>query len=487
MEEPILEPKECFPELHRALLAKYQDIVSMDREVYTRIAIHKYASMHGRVIGLGFRDAVSLWAFAIAGTDRVNSKLPFTYLLVDESKPQEFVSIVNLLNQCPTMNYSFGHRHLVEPLSTDVLMINVVNIQQSLADELRRWQPFVENYIVFSCMPCRERVKDDVGGVQSVDLGNLAQLWNHIERCIEESTGWSVHELQSSNGLVILRREMSASNNTSLSFGQKNRALPSYDDKVRAEVVIFIPSPVPWEDRRRRVYDQYNREGWNSEQVVLIFIFGTKTGIGLIESVDVSGVVEYPGVKNIFTGCRDMGDEPNNPDDTSGTTCKVYEALKFIARNYASKFVWRGADDSYINLRYFFRVVMPTLPNKRLYYGRLRRSTTTQQDLLVANHPRLQELFGIIQWGQYMSGMGFLFSSDVVDFVASLKIPPHLTWCEDLMVGMWLNPFQIQFMHGGDAFHEQGERPAEIGRDYLLIHRMTNHQWEHIDENGRLY
>jgi hypothetical protein len=42
-------------------------------------------------------------------------------------------------------------------------------------------------------------------------------------------------------------------------------------------------------------------------------------------------------------------------------------------------------------------------------------------------------------------------------------------------------------MHGGEAFHEQGERPAEIGRDYLLVHRMTNHQWEHIDESGRLY
>jgi hypothetical protein len=92
---------------------------------------------------------------------------------------------------------------------------------------------------------------------------------------------------------------------------------------------------------------------------------------------------------------------------------------------------------------------MPTLPIKRLYYGRLRKSTSTQQDLQVANHPRLQELFGIMQWGQYMSGMGFLFSSDVVDFVASLQIPPHLTWCEDLMVGMWLNPFQVHifFFH----------------------------------------
>jgi hypothetical protein len=105
---------------------------------------------------------------------------------------------------------------------------------------------------------------------------------------------------------------------------------------------------------------------------------------------------------------------------------------------------------------------------------------------MLDKQPELQKLFGLYQFGQYMSGMGFLFSYDVADFVASLKIPPHLTWCEDLMVGMWLLPFQISFMNY-PGFHEQSESQAELNKDYLLIHRMTPEQWQRIGDNGRLY
>ncbi len=249
---------------------------------------------------------------------------------------------------------------------------------------------------------------------------------------------------------------------------------------------MFIPSPVPWEGRRKQVYTQFEREGWKLDKVALLFFFGSRAGEKLRDTIDTSGVVKYPRAVNVVVYCRDEGDEYNNPDDTSGTTCKVYEALKYIAANYEAKYVWRGADDSFVNLPYFFSNVMPTIPTKRLYLGRLRRADAPAQDLLLSHQPRLQELFGIYQFGQYMSGMGYMLSYDVADFVGSLKIPPHLTWCEDLMVGMWLNPFQITFMnHPG--FHEQGERPADLGKDYLLVHRMTPAQWQRIDETGKLY
>ena len=110
---------------------------------------------------------------------------------------------------------------------------------------------------------------------------------------------------------------------------------------------------------------------------------------------------------------------------------------------WQARYVWRGADDSYLNLHYFFSSVMPTLPATRLFLGLLRKPAGPGGDLSLHKQPVLQEHFGVTQWGQYMVGMGFLFSYDVADFVASLKIPPHLMWCEDLMVGMWLNPFQV--------------------------------------------
>ena len=253
-------------------------------------------------------------------------------------------------------------------------------------------------------------------------------------------------------------------------------------------VVMFVPTPVQWEDRRRYVYAQFEKEAWRKDQVVLLFIYGTRQGNNLSETVDTSGVVKYPLALNIMTECRDMdyGQEFNSATDMSATTCKVYEAYKYIASHYEAKYVWRGADDSYVNLRYFMHI-LPTLPSQRLFMGALRRADTLQPDLLLERQPELRKLYGIYQFGQYMVGMGFVMSYDVAEFIGTLKIPPHLTWCEDVMVGMWLNPFQISFVdHHG--FHCQTlgfSLPAAVGVDYLVVHRMKPHQWERIDTDGR--
>ena len=262
----------------------------------------------------------------------------------------------------------------------------------------------------------------------------------------------------------------------------------SKTEKFRTDVVMFIPSPVQWEDRRKYVYAHFEKEGWKREQVTLLFVYGNRTGDSLQDFVDTSVVVKYPMALNIVTGCRDMdyGQEFNSRADTSATTCKVYEAYKYITRHYESRYVWRGADDSYVNLRYFMKI-MPTLQEKRLFMGWLRRADTIQNDLLLERQPALKELYGLYQFGQYMSGMGFLMSYDVAEFIGLLTIPPHLTWCEDVMVGMWLNPFQISFTHH-PGFHCQGyyhDQPAVAGTDYLVVHRMHPEQWAQIGNDGR--
>jgi hypothetical protein len=262
--------------------------------------------------------------------------------------------------------------------------------------------------------------------------------------------------------------------------------ITSNSSKIQTEVVVFIPSPVPWEDRRRWVHSQFQREGWSKNKVALLFVFGSRSGEKLKDTVDTSGVVKYPGTENVVVYCRDLGDEPNNPDDTSATTCKVYEALKHIVANYESKYVWRGADDSYLNLPFFFSDVTTSIPSKRVYLGRLRRTDFPSSDLLLSNQPLLRELFGIYQFGQYMSGMGYMLTYDVAEFISSLKIPPHLTWCEDIMVGMWLLPFQITFLNY-PGFHDLADGPAQLGKEYLVVHRMKAEQWQRIDKKGNLY
>jgi hypothetical protein len=261
--------------------------------------------------------------------------------------------------------------------------------------------------------------------------------------------------------------------------------LPSlHGMKIETKVVMFVPSPVSWEERRRHVYLQFERESWTDEQVILLFVFGNRSGERLLGFVNTSGVVQHPRATNVVVNCRDFGDEFDGIDETSSTTCKVYKSMQYVAANYRAKYVWRGADDSYVNLTHFFSM-MPALPATRLFFGSLRKAQNVQLDLSLFIQPRLAALLGLRQFGQYMFGSGFVLSYDVVDFVASLKIPPHLTWCEDVMVGMWLNPFQIEFRHSPDII-DQYFRLALPGKNYLLIHRMLPEQWAQINSRGWL-
>ena len=245
------------------------------------------------------------------------------------------------------------------------------------------------------------------------------------------------------------------------------------------EVVMFIPTPIQWESRRRPVLRQFLRESWSNSQVQLLFVLGTKTGDRLEQDLDTSVVQQHPGATYLFTECRDFGDERNNPNGTSSTTCKVYEACVHIAKHYETKYVWRGADDSYVNLKLFFQL-MPILPKSQLYMGSVLEARKIQPDLLLSLQPSLGELFNLYQFGGYMGGMGYVLSGDVAEFIGTLEIPPHQTWCEDVMVGMWLNPFRITKLQIPDI-------PDYANLPPLFVHYMHTEWWFAIPEDGAFW
>ena len=255
---------------------------------------------------------------------------------------------------------------------------------------------------------------------------------------------------------------------------------PPPPPKHRTDTVLFVPVPLQWEERRQYVHNQFQREGWTDEQVVLFFVMGVpEPGIPNV-------TVPYARASYLHTSCRDEGDPPDRPDILSSTACKTYVAMQHIVQHYEARWVWKVDSDSYLNLRLFYQIVQPALPSMtRIFYGRLRLSVDRQDDLLLAHQPRTQALLGLIQFGQYMSGAGFMVSYDVADFIASVKIPPRQVWYEDVMMGLWLAPFEIQFVDGGGLFHEQSESTVEPGVDHVLVHRVRPEQWNSLDANGR--
>ena len=282
--------------------------------------------------------------------------------------------------------------------------------------------------------------------------------------------------------------------------------------REKTKIVVFIPTPIPssvssrdetvgglhWsgEDRVLSVLLQFRRENWRRSEVVLLFVYGSKTGAQLEKDLDYRSIHVgrenfTQGVDYFVTSCRDYGDEFNNPNGTSATTCKVYEALKYIVSNFKADIVWRGADDSYLNIRLFVKKALSTLPkNKPWWFGHYRyvdprADDKIDSDLLLSRQPNLLKKIGMRKFVSYMYGMGYAMSWSVALHIAAFVIPPHLTHCEDVMVGLWLLPFQVERVHS-TLVGDRDWFPKQKSIQRILVHHMEASDWRAIAWNGSI-
>ena len=268
--------------------------------------------------------------------------------------------------------------------------------------------------------------------------------------------------------------------------------------RFKTRIVVFIPTKISSKKRRIPVNRQFAKENWSSSDVVIIWIIGTKSGKVLEKELDYAHIYEEPfmNVQNVVvTNCRDDGDEWNNENGTSSTTCKFYEAQRYMYQHFDAEYAIRGADDAYLNIRKFWEIE-PSLPRNAMWLGHKRQVNTPPLDLSLNKQPRIQKLFGLDQFSvNYMLGMGFVFSWDIVQLIATWNIPPHLTWCEDVMIGMYLNIFQINRIHRPDLFVNRAGSIADqkyyygtLGKlDVILLHYIDSRDWATIDANGSIY
>jgi hypothetical protein len=79
--------------------------------------------------------------------------------------------------------------------------------------------------------------------------------------------------------------------------------------------------------------------------------------------------------------------------------------------------------------------------------------------------------------------------------MATWNIPLHLTWCEDVIIGMYLNMFQIHRVHRSDLFVNRAGSVADMkyyfGKlgpvDVILLHYIDRRDWATIEPNGTIY
>lgn len=279
-----------------------------------------------------------------------------------------------------------------------------------------------------------------------------------------------------------------------------NTIITNEHEKRRCKVVVFVPSMITSSDRRFFVNRQFVSENWSPSDVHMVWVIGTRAGVSLEQSLNASSVFAEPYMTHnniLLTNCRDSGDEYNNPNGTSSTTCKFYEAMRYINKHFQADYVIRGADDAYLNIKHFLKLA-PEFGTSRLWLGQKRTSIGANPDLDLDNQPALKALFGFRYLSsKYMLGMGSIFSADVAELIGSWNIPPHLTWCEDVMVGMWLSLFNINLIDRKDLFINRAGSSGNMwplddtygNITVILVHYMLSSDWNTIynDEGGKIY
>ena len=102
--------------------------------------------------------------------------------------------------------------------------------------------------------------------------------------------------------------------------------------------------------------------------------------------------------------------------------------------------------------------------------------------------PHLQTLYGITAYPPYAGGMGYVFSKDVVRYLAeaSKMFPLHTGYPEDAVVGLWLVGTQTVRYHMPE-FHDRlgvGGNQRGCDNESVLIHYMTPEMWDAINAAG---
>lgn len=295
-------------------------------------------------------------------------------------------------------------------------------------------------------------------------------IWNDF--LLEQNNGQS---LKATRSLASLRRE-------------------------KTKVVVFIPTSIQSSRRRFFVNRQFAVENWKRNDVIIFWVLGSKDGkqLELDLSTNITRVMNetFMSKRNtLVTDCRDSGDEENNANGTSSTTCKFFEAMRFIHQRYDSQYIWRGADDAYLNLQLFFKL-MPSLPQRAMWLGQPRSDQNRVSDISLDKQPQLQKLFGLQTFpNNYMLGMGSAFTADVAMLLANWNIPPHLTWCEDVVVGLWMTIFRLQRVNMSPLFvNRAGSVANRWPLDYtygnmtiLLLHYIRDVDWSNIASDGSVF
>lgn len=164
---------------------------------------------------------------------------------------------------------------------------------------------------------------------------------------------------------------------------------------------------------------------------------------------------------------RDMLIFPTVTDAMASLTNRTLLSFKYAHEAFEYKYVLKCDDDSYVDLR---RVATELQLRKRvapLYWGFMRGSSP------VLFYSR----YGELRWDicstyvTYALGGGYVLSRHLTGLLAENAKNLKIYTCEDIAIGAWLAPFNIELKH--DARFNVHSPSRGCKDPYLISHKVT--------------
>jgi len=305
-----------------------------------------------------------------------------------------------------------------------------------------------------------------------------------------------------------------------------SEALPFYD------IVIVVPSPWSWIDRRKDLYNTWLKgDQRTSKTSRLIFpvsrIAEPEKLSEFDQSLYYSDPFAYPYKPTPNTGSTSKQQSQTstfNSDTTypipkrridpvrlypsssativtvpceeldgdfaiesnSSTLCKLLEGMCYAAEHYRFDYLARVGDDTYFRWDYFLESIISTIPSEKLWMGmRLTDGKYNRDSAYFTNLWHFEKL------PPYMSGMGYIFSKDLVYYLCGIWRTGMVksSYPEDGIVGLYLFPLHVNMIDSSN-FHNRinpNHRPwrqQACTPESIMIHYMDHEDWEKIDEHG---
>lgn len=155
----------------------------------------------------------------------------------------------------------------------------------------------------------------------------------------------------------------------------------------------------------------------------------------------------------------------NIKDSYRGLTEKLVESLKWIDANVKFSFIFKGDDDTFVRIELLQQELQNRTP-ERTYYG------------FFDGRARVKKVW---QWAEpnwilcdrylpHARGGGYVLSTDLVHYIATNAALLQRFSSEDISVGAWLGPLEIQRIHDPRFDTEYVSRGCS--NSYIVTHKQ---------------